>query len=92
MARGRARGDLDADRMLNLSLVHLVEIIGEAAARVPEEFRSLHPDVPWRQTAGTRNRLIRGYDKVDFDILWTIVRDDLPSLIKQLETIDAKQE
>lgn len=87
MTRGRIRADLDRDRMLNLALVRLVEVIGEAASRVPEEFRSRHPQVPWRQTMGMRNRLIHGYDTVNFDILWTIIQEDLPPLIEQLEAI-----
>jgi uncharacterized protein with HEPN domain len=87
MARGRGRADLDTDRMLNLSLVRLVEIIGEAATRVPEEFRGRHAGVPWRETVGMRNRLIHGYDTVDFDILWTIIQGDLPPLIAQLEGV-----
>jgi uncharacterized protein with HEPN domain len=69
MARGRTCADLDTDRMLNLSLVRLVEVVGEAASRVPEEFRAQHPGVPWRETVEMRNRLIHGYDTVNFDIL-----------------------
>ena len=87
MARNRSRTDLDTDRMLNLALVRLMEIIGEAATRVPEEFRSRHPQVPWRDVADLRHRLIHGYDTVNFDILWTIVQHDLPPLIAQLEAI-----
>lgn len=87
MTRGRTRADLDRDRLLNLALVRLVEVIGEAASRVPEEFRSRYPEVPWRQTVGIRNRLIHGYDSVNFDILWTIVQEDLPPLIEQLQRI-----
>lgn len=87
MASGRSRNDLDKDRMLNLALVRLVEVIGEAAAKVPDAFRERYPDVPWQQIVGMRNRLIHGYDAVDFDILWTIIQDDLPSLIDQLEEV-----
>jgi uncharacterized protein with HEPN domain len=87
MTRGRTRADLDRDRLLNLALVQLVEVIGEAASRLPEEFRSRHPQVPWRQTVGMRNRLIHGYDTVNFDILWSIIQEDLPPLIEKLEAI-----
>jgi uncharacterized protein with HEPN domain len=90
MARGSARGDLDTDRRLNLALVRLLEIVGEAAAHVPPEERVLHPDIPWPEIVGLRNRLIHGYDSVDFDILWQIVTEDLPQLIAALEkTLEA---
>jgi uncharacterized protein with HEPN domain len=82
--------DLDTDRMLNLALVRLMEVVGEAATRVPEEFRSRYPEVPWRDVADLRNRLIHGYDAVNFDILWTIVRTDFPPLIEKLEAIFEK--
>jgi len=84
MTRGRSRSDLDSDRQLNLSLVRLMEVVGEAAARVSTEGRKLYPAIPWPEVAGLRNRLIHGYDKVDFDILWDIVQYDLPPLIAEL--------
>lgn len=85
MARGRTRADLDTDRQLNLALVRLLEIVGEAAGRVPSEERARHPLIPWPEIVGLRNRLIHGYDSVDFDILWEIVTNDLPPLIAALE-------
>lgn len=81
MVQGRVR----ADRKLNLSLVRLLEIVGEAATRVPAEERKLYSDIPWPEVIGLRNRLIHGYDSVDFDILWEIVSHDLPPLIAALE-------
>jgi uncharacterized protein with HEPN domain len=87
MAQGKTRADLDADRPLNLSLVRLLEIVGEAASRVPARERVKYPGIPWAQIVGLRNRLIHGYDNVDFDILWHIVTQDLPPLIVQLEKI-----
>jgi uncharacterized protein with HEPN domain len=83
--RGRTRADLDTDRQLNLSLVRLLEIVGEAAGRVPSEERTVHLDIAWPEIIGLRNRLIHSYDSVDFDILWQIVTDDLPPLITALE-------
>lgn len=85
MVRGKTRAELDNDRQLNLALVRLLEIVGEAAGRVPSEDRSRHPNIPWAEIVGLRNRLIHGYDSVDFDILWQIVIDDLPPLIAALE-------
>lgn len=87
MVQGRTRTDLDTDRLLNLALVRLLEIIGEAAGRVAKEERDLYPDIPWPEIVGLRNRLIHGYDEVDFDILWQIVKKDVPSLIEKLEKI-----
>ena len=91
MARGRSRVDLDADRMLNLALVRLMEVIGEASRRVPEDFRCRHEQVPWRDIADFRNRLIHAYESVDFDTLWSIIQKDLPLLIDQLEAIIAEK-
>ncbi len=84
MARGRKRADLDHDRQFNLALVRLLEITGEAANRVAEGERIRIPEVPWPQIVSLRNRLIHGYDEVDFDILWQIVTHDLPQLIEVL--------
>lgn len=50
MVEGRSRGDLESDRMLNLAVVRLMEIVGEAAARVPEEFRHRFPEIPWQDS------------------------------------------
>jgi uncharacterized protein with HEPN domain len=88
MTRGRQRVDLDTDRQLNLSLVRLLEIIGEAAASVSEEERPKFPGIPWRDIVDLRNRLIHGYDSVNFDILWAIVQHDLPRLVTELRKID----
>jgi len=77
---------------LNLALVRLVEILGEAASRVPAEDRARHTEIPWPQIVSLRNRLIHGYDSVDFDILWEVIITDLPPLISALETIIASQE
>jgi uncharacterized protein with HEPN domain len=84
---GRTREDLDTDRMLSLSLVRLLEIIGEAARGVSAQFREAHPDLPWKSMAGMRDRLIHGYFDVNLDVVWETVTEDLPSLVAQLETI-----
>ena len=89
MAQGRVRADLDTDRMFNLALVRLVEVVGEAASWIESDFRALHPQVPWRDIVATRNRLIHEYYQVDLNRIWRIVQDDVPPLIAQLESIIA---
>ena len=91
MACGRDRKHLDVDRSLNLSLVRLLEIVGEAAGRLTKETQDVYPEIPWAQIVSLRNRLIHGYDEVDFDILWDIIRWDLPPLIERLESIVSKK-
>jgi len=76
---------LGRDEKLTFALVRLLEIVGEAAKNISEETRQKHPQIPWREIAGTRNRLIHGYFDVDLDIIWQIMTYDLPSLISELE-------
>ena len=85
MVAGRSRHDLDTDRMLQLALTHLVEIIGEAANRVSREGRARCPYIPWQDAINTRNRFIHGYDTVDYGIVWQIATQELPVLIAALE-------
>ncbi|MBU0987640.1 MAG: DUF86 domain-containing protein [Proteobacteria bacterium] len=87
MVQGKKRSDLNNDRMMELSLVRLVEIIDEAAARVGTNSREKYPSIPWLQIVGMRNRLIHGYDAVDLDVLWDTITDDLPPLIDELKKI-----
>jgi uncharacterized protein with HEPN domain len=60
ICKGRERADLDSDRLLNLALTRLIEIVGEAANRVPDSIQSKYPNFPWLQMIGARNRLIHG--------------------------------
>jgi uncharacterized protein with HEPN domain len=83
-ARGHDRPDLDRDEKLALALVRLIEIIGEAAAKVSPDVQVTNAQIPWKDIVGTRNRLIHGYEDVDLDVVWQIVSVDLPVLSNQL--------
>ncbi len=85
LVAGRSRADYDRDRTLRLALVRLLEVVGEAASHIPVEFRDEHPEIPWFGVVGLRNRLIHGYDDVDYDIVWQILADDIPSLVSALQ-------
>lgn len=87
LARDRTRASLGSDRMFSLALLKLVEIVGEAAARTSDSMRATHPEIPWREIIGTRNRLVHGYDAVDYDILWDIVTADFPPLARQIKAL-----
>jgi uncharacterized protein with HEPN domain len=84
---GKSRSDLDLDRMLTLSLVKELEIIGEAATRISEETQNKYTDIPWAEIIGMRNRLIHTYFDINLDIVWETVTQDLPPLLSSLEEI-----
>jgi len=86
LAKKHTRADLDSDRLLGLAMLQLLLILGEAASRVSSVCRERHPDIPWGQIVAMRNRLIHGYDTIDFDILWKIITLDVPPLVATLET------
>lgn len=85
ISRGRKRVDLDNDLTFNLALTRAVEVVGEAADRIPKDVQENHPEIAWAEIIGMRNRLIHGYDDVDADFLWSVVQDDLPKLVGQLK-------
>jgi uncharacterized protein with HEPN domain len=84
-SEGRTRRDLETDRMLVLAVLKDIEILGEAASRVTQETRGIHPEIPWQDIIRMRNRLIHGYFDVNLDIVWDTLRNDLPPLVRMLE-------
>jgi uncharacterized protein with HEPN domain len=88
--KGKRRKDLDNDRMLVLSLIKSIEIMGEAASKVTKESRDTYPGIPWLNIIAMRNRLIHGYFDIDLDRVWDTVTDDLPPVIAVLEKIVPK--
>lgn len=80
------RTTLEQDEILNLAVVRLLEIVGEASRHISDTLKNTYPAVPWREIAGTRNRLTHGYFDVDLDIVWHIVRVDLPHLVANCAT------
>ena len=65
-----------------------LELIGEAATHIPDKIREAHPEVPWRLIVATRNRLVHAYLGIDDDTIWSIIQDDIPSLLLALENFN----
>jgi uncharacterized protein with HEPN domain len=86
-SQNRTRSDLNTDRMLVLSLVKCIEIIGEAASKVTKGCQRQYAEIPWPNIIAMRNRLIHAYFDIDLDRVWDTITDDLPPLIAALEDI-----
>lgn len=82
-----AKTDFLSDETLKRSFVRSLEIIGEAVKKIPQDFRSGHPDIDWRRIAGMRDRLIHDYMGVDYSIVWDAVSNKLPELKKAIQSI-----
>ena len=64
-----------------------LELIGEAATHIPTEVREAHPEIQWRRIIATRNRLAHGYLGMDDDVIWDIIRADVPNLLRDLRKL-----
>ncbi len=91
-AANQTRQSLVTNRMLALSLVKDIEIIGEAAAQLSEECHNTTPQIPWPSIIAMRNRLIHAYFDIDLDRVWDTITADLPPLISELEEILSAEE
>ena len=83
----RQQADLAQNRMMLLSLVKEIEIIGEAANQISRSEQSRAPEIPWGQIVSMRNRLIHAYADVNIELVWKTVSMDLPLLVTQLEAL-----
>jgi uncharacterized protein with HEPN domain len=88
---GGTRDEFGGSRVTQLAVTRLVEVVGEAASRVSTATRQRYPNIPWPQIIGMRNRLIHGYDVIDWDLLWDTVQADLPPLIASLKNMSELQ-
>ncbi len=83
----RGRHTFEVDEDVRLAMVHLLEIVGEAAAGLSAEFRTRHPDLPLPVVVGMRNRIIHGYFDIDHDVLWRAATEHLPPFAQRVEEI-----
>lgn len=75
------------DDKTQFAVIRCLEIIGEATKRLPDEFRELNSDIPWKAMAGMRDKLIHGYDVVDSEIIWTTITKTIPKIITKISDL-----
>ena len=88
--RGQSRKAFESDEVRQVAVLHLVQVLGEAASRTSASFRDVHPELPWGQMVGIRNRIVHGYDHVDSDIIWRVATDDIEPVIAALERLTTR--
>ncbi len=84
---GQGRAAFDADEMIQVWIVHHIQIIGEAARALSEPFRAKYSQVPWPVIVGMRNILVHNYFGIDLEEVWGVVERDLPVLQREVESI-----
>ena len=81
-----SRADFDADEDTQIVLTHFIQNVGEAASRVSRESRAAHPEIEWERIIGMRHKIVHDYFRIDLDVVWDAVQNDLSPLIAALET------
>jgi uncharacterized protein with HEPN domain len=84
---GRTLDDLINDDYFSHAVRSAIEVIGEAATNVPERIKSENPDIPWRDMAALRNRIIHGYFRIDYSIVWNVIVSDLPDVEPKISAL-----
>lgn len=83
----RTLDDLIHDDYFAHAVRSAIEVIGEAANNVPDQIKTENPDIPWREMAALRNRIIHGYFRIDYSIVWNVIVSDLPDVEPKISAL-----
>ena len=87
LVKGKDRTDYNSEDSLRFALAHLLQVVGEAARRISQDFCKAHPEIPWKAIVGMRHKVVHDYMNVDEDVVWDTVQQELPPLIEKLTKI-----
>lgn len=88
----QGRDSFNQNELVQTWVIHHLEIIGEATRAIPQDFRNLHPEIPWRQIYGMRNILVHHYFGINLDRVWAAVEQDLPVLKSSVDALLSGQQ
>ena len=92
MADKISKNNFIKDDLRQNAIIRKIEIIGEAVKNLPDSFKNKYPEVLWKEIAGTRDKIIHHYLGVDLEIIWKIIKKDLPELEREIIEILKKEE
>ena len=73
------------------AVIRNLQVIGEAAKKLSQPLRKVHPHLPWKEMAGMRDRIVHEYFGIKFDIVWTVANQELPAVLPEIERIRSEQ-
>jgi len=79
--------EFSKDKRTVNAVVRSLEILGEAAKKIPSNMREKYPSIPWKRMSGMRDKLIHEYHGVDLEIIWTVVQEELPPLQPKIKEV-----
>jgi uncharacterized protein with HEPN domain len=83
----RGRRKFDREEQTQNSIIYYLQIVGEAASAIPQDFRDRHPEIPWRPMISMRNKLIHHYDGIDLDVVWETATVSITDLKPKIDAI-----
>ena len=79
--------DFISDNKTCDAVIRCIEVIGEATKKIPDELRATNPEIPWRDMAGMRDKVIHSYFTVDYKMVWLTVREDIPRMMPKIKKV-----
>jgi len=85
---GLSLKDFSVNELVQDAVIRNIEIIGEASKKISSDTKQIYYEIPWKEIAGMRDKLIHDYLGVDFEVVWRTITEDIPTLEKQIKEID----